>query len=168
VSVRAFVGLGSNLGDRLENLRKMVNLLDHLDRTSVVRSSRVYLTEPVGPPQPDYLNAVVELRTDLSARELLDGCLAAEAELGRVRAERWGPRTIDADVLLHADARIDQPGLVVPHPRMFERGFVLVPLLELEPDLPGLDLATWRPVVGAVEGVRPYAPPLATPRTVSA
>jgi 2-amino-4-hydroxy-6-hydroxymethyldihydropteridine diphosphokinase len=157
VSVRAFVGLGSNLGDRLENLGKMVELLDRLDRTSFVRSSRVYLTEPVGPPQPDYLNAVVELRTELSARELLDGCLAAEAELGRERTERWGPRTIDADVLLYGRHRIDEPGLVVPHPRMFERGFVLVPLLELEPSLPGRDLASWRPDDGAV---RPFAPPL--------
>jgi 2-amino-4-hydroxy-6-hydroxymethyldihydropteridine diphosphokinase len=166
VAVPAYLGLGSNLGDRLANLQRAVDLL--ADRTGVelLRSSRVYETEPVGPPQPDYLNAVVEVRTELEPRELLDACLGVEAELGRVRDERWGPRTIDVDILVYDEREIDEPDLVVPHPRMHERGFVLVPLRELEPDpmLPGgrsVESLRLRP--DAIVGVHLHAPPLRVP-----
>lgn len=164
MSTRAFLGLGSNLGDRLANLQSAVDLLDAAQGIRVVRSSRVYETAPVGPPQPDYLNAVVEVDTDLGARALLEACLNVERRLGRVRGERWGPRSIDVDVLTYGEASIDQPGLTVPHPRMHERAFVLAPLLELvaDPPLPGgRRIATLRVAPGDLAGVRPIAPPLA-------
>jgi len=160
---RAYLGLGSNLGERLENLRRAVALLGERG-LSVLRSSRVYESDPVGgPPQPDYLNAVIEAETDGSARELLDACLGAEREMGRERGERWGPRVIDIDVLTFGDEHIDEPGLEVPHPRMHERAFVLVPLLELDadPPLPGdRTVATLRLGASSLGGVRPFAPPL--------
>jgi 2-amino-4-hydroxy-6-hydroxymethyldihydropteridine diphosphokinase len=157
----AYLGLGSNLGDRLENLRRAVALL--WDRgIRVVRSSRVYETEPVGgPPQPEYLNAVVEIEVDGSARELLDECLAAEDAMGRERTERWGPRIIDVDVLTFGDETIDEPGLRVPHPRMHERAFVLIPLVELDPDPPlpgGRRVGDVR--LDGLGTVRLHAPPL--------
>jgi len=161
--VSAYLALGSNLGDRLETLQRAVDLMDARPGIDVVRSSRVYETEPVGPPQPAFLNAVVEVRTDLEPHELLRETQAVEDELGRVRAERWGPRTIDVDVLTFDEREIDEPELVVPHPRMHERGFVLVPLGELEPDpmLPGeRKLSALRLPPDAVLGVRPFAPPL--------
>jgi 2-amino-4-hydroxy-6-hydroxymethyldihydropteridine diphosphokinase len=162
--VRAFLALGSNLGDRLEHLRRAAGLLGDRGDVRFVRSSRVYETAPVGPPQPDYLNAVIEVETTLGARDLLRACLDVEAAMGRVRAERWGPRVIDVDVLTFGDERIDEPDLVVPHPRMHERAFVLVPLLELTPDpmLPGgLRVADLRAADDAVSDVRAVAPPLA-------
>jgi len=167
VAVSAYLALGSNLGDRLDTLRRAIDLLEARPGVEVVRSSRVYETEPVGPPQPEYLNAVIEVRTDLEPRELLDACLAVEAELGRVRGERWGPRTLDVDLLTYDELTVDEPDLTIPHPRMHERGFVLVPLGELEPDpmLPGgRSLATLRVPPDAVMGVRPFAPPLRTDR----
>ena len=163
MTTSAYLGLGSNLGDRLEHLREAVRLLGAEPTVEVVRSSRVYETEPVGPPQPAYLNAVIEVRTDGTARELLEACRRVEDALGRVRAERWGPRTIDVDVLIFDEETIDEPDLVVPHPRMHERGFVLVPLGELEADpmLPGgRKLAKLRLAPDVVLGVRPFAPPL--------
>lgn len=137
--------------------------LDARPGIDVVRSSRVYETDPVGPPQPSYLNAVLEIRTELEPRELLEACLSVEAELGRERGERWGPRTLDVDVLTYDERTIEEPGLVVPHPRMHERGFVLVPLAELDADpmLPGgRRLAGLRPGPDDVLGVRVVAPPL--------
>ena len=163
MAVSAYLALGSNLGDRLETLQRAVELMDARLRIQVVRSSRVYETEPLGPPQPAYLNAVVEVLTDLEPRELLKETQAVEDELGRVRGERWGPRTIDVDVLTFDEREIDEPELVVPHPRMHERGFVLVPLGELDPDpmLPGeRKLSALRLPPDAVLGVRPFAPPL--------
>lgn len=165
--VRAFIGLGSNLGDRLRNLQRAVDLLSGSDAVTVTRSSRVYETDPLGgPPQPDYLNAVIEVDTDLSARELLRTGMGVEIDLGRVRDERWGPRTIDVDLLTYGDERIEEPDLEVPHPRMHERGFVLVPLGELDADPPlpgGRRLAELRIDPGAVLGVRPFAAPLRVP-----
>ncbi|HZD17911.1 MAG TPA: 2-amino-4-hydroxy-6-hydroxymethyldihydropteridine diphosphokinase [Actinomycetota bacterium] len=161
-----YLGLGSNLGDRLENLRAAVRLLAEQPGIAVVRSSRVYETEPVGPPQPRYLNAVLEIRTKLDPHRLLEACQAVEHQLGRVRAERWGPRTIDVDVLTVDELVVDEPDLVIPHPRMHERGFVLVPLGELEPEpmLPGgRRLAELRLAPDAVLGVRPFGPPLEAP-----
>jgi 2-amino-4-hydroxy-6-hydroxymethyldihydropteridine diphosphokinase len=137
---RAFLGLGANLGDRLANLQRAADLLGRKGGIAIVASSRVYATEPVGgPPQPGYLNAVIEARTTRSPRSLLDACLEVERAMGRERAERWGPRVIDVDVLTYGRERVDEPGLQIPHPRMHERGFVLFPLLELTeaPPLPG-------------------------------
>jgi len=135
LSVRAFLGLGSNLGDRRRFLRRAVATL----RTygDVVAVSPLYETEPVGGPegQGEYLNIVVELRTQASARELLERCRRLEREAGRVRSVRFGPRTLDADVLLVGSEHVADPDLVVPHPRMFERRFVLAPLADLAPEL---------------------------------
>lgn len=129
---RAFLALGSNLGDRWGYLRAAVAALP-----DVVAVSPVYETAPVGGPdgQGAFLNCVVELDTERSPRELLELCRRLEADAERVRVERWGPRTLDVDVLLVGDQRVDEPDLVVPHPRMWERSFVLVPLHDLAPDL---------------------------------
>ena len=136
--MRAFLGLGSNLGDRWATLRAAVAALP-----DVVAVSPVYETEPVGGPpgQPPYLNLVVELDTDRTPRDLLEEAHRLEAAAGRVRTDRWGPRTLDVDVLLVGDLVVDEPDLVVPHPRMAERAFVLAPLADLAPDLvpPGGD-----------------------------
>jgi 2-amino-4-hydroxy-6-hydroxymethyldihydropteridine diphosphokinase len=133
--VRAYIGLGSNLGDREENVRRALELLEDL---GAVRSSTVRETDPIGiTEQPKFLNAVAELDTDLPAGELLQRLLAIERELGRDREHelRWGPRTIDLDLLLYGAATIDEPGLTVPHPRLAKRRFVLEPLHELDPQL---------------------------------
>jgi len=168
VPTRAFLGLGSNLGDRLATLQRAVDLLGAEPGVRAVASSRVWETVPVGgPPQPDYLNVVLEVETDLDAHGLLGAANRVEAALGRTRDVRWGPRTIDVDVLLVGDAIVDGPDLVVPHPRMLERAFVLLPLLELEPDpvLPdGTRVLDVRLGPDAADGVRPVAPPLAVPR----
>lgn len=161
---RAFIGLGSNLGDRLANLAAAVAGLRER-RVEVLRSSRVYASAPVGGPagQGDYLNAVVEVATDGDARALLQTCLEVEDALGRVRVERWGPRTIDLDVLTFDRREIDAPDLVVPHPRMHERMFVLAPLLELDADpmLPGgRRVGAMRLGAATISDVRPWAPPL--------
>lgn len=167
MGARAYVGLGSNLGDRLSNLQQAVELLAAQADLRVVRSSRVYESDPIGgPSQPGYLNAVIEVDTDRPPRELLDVCRAVEDALGRVRAERWGPRTIDIDVLTYGDETIDEPDLAVPHPRMHERAFVLLPLAELDadPPLPGRRrFSTLRTGPDAVLGARPFAPPLELP-----
>ena len=127
MGARAFLGLGTNLGDRLANLQRAVDLLAATSGIRVVRSSRVYETAPVGPPQPDFLNAVIEVDTDLEPHDLLAAAAAVERALHRVRDVRWGPRTIDVDVLTYDDQMIDTPDLTVPHPRMHERGFVARP-----------------------------------------
>jgi 2-amino-4-hydroxy-6-hydroxymethyldihydropteridine diphosphokinase len=164
VSTTSYLALGANLGDRLANLQRAVDELAATPGIRVVRSSRVYETEPVGgPEQPEYLNAALEVETDLAPHDLLEACLAVEGAMGRVRDERWGPRPIDVDVLTFGTETIDEPDLTVPHPRMHERGFVLVPLAELDADPPvpeGRRLATLRLMPGAVLGVRPFAPPL--------
>lgn len=162
-TVRAYLGLGSNLDDRLSNLLRSVELLNAFADISVVRSSRVYETVAVGPPQPDYLNAVVEAETSRPPRTLLDACLAVEREMGRDRGLRWGPRVIDVDLLTYAEETIEEPGLTVPHPRMHERAFVLAPLLELDadPTLPGgRSLGALRLGPAALLDVRPFAPAL--------
>jgi 2-amino-4-hydroxy-6-hydroxymethyldihydropteridine diphosphokinase len=129
--VRAFLGLGSNLGDRRAHLWGAVDALP-----DVVAVSPVYETDPVGgPDQGTYLNLVVELDTELTPRQLLELAGELEDAAHRVREERWGPRTLDVDVLWVEGATVDEPDLVVPHPRMWERRFVLAPLRDLAPDL---------------------------------
>jgi 2-amino-4-hydroxy-6-hydroxymethyldihydropteridine diphosphokinase len=136
---RVFFGLGSNLGDRRRYLTEAVASLP-----DVVAVSPVYESAPVGgpPKQSAYLNVVVELVSDLTPRELLGVCHRLESAAGRVRLERWGPRTLDVDILWIEGVTIDEPDLEVPHPRMVERDFVLLPLRDLAPDLvpPG-----WQP-----------------------
>ena len=140
--MKAFVALGSNLGDRLEHLRAAVNALEALPTTHVKASSRIFETEPVGGPdqQGAYLNAVVQLETRLKPQTLLERLLEIERSRGRVRITRWGPRTLDLDVLLYGTQIIHEDHLTVPHPRLHERAFVLEPLHDLAPDLevPGL------------------------------
>jgi 2-amino-4-hydroxy-6-hydroxymethyldihydropteridine diphosphokinase len=127
----AYVGLGANLGDREATIRAAVAALP-----GVVAVSSLRETDPVGKTdQPEFLNGVAALETALSPRELLDVLLAVERSLGRERRERWGPRTIDLDLLLYGNAVIDEPGLTVPHPRLHERRFTLEPLVELDPEL---------------------------------
>lgn len=140
---RAFVGLGSNQGDSRRLLERAWTALGGLPQTAVVRRSQVYRTAPVGDPdQPDFLNAVVEIETALEPTALLQSLQRIECDLGRIRepGRRWGPRTIDLDLLLFGHAVVREQDLTVPHPRMGERAFVLEPLAELAPDLeiPGL------------------------------
>lgn len=130
-TVRSFIGLGSNLGDRREILTRAVR--DIPDKSAV---SGLYETAPIGgPSQGAFLNLVVELHTTVSPYELLTICQQLEASAGRVRKERWGPRTLDVDVLLHGDLTLNDPELTIPHPRMKERAFVLFPLADLAPEL---------------------------------
>jgi 2-amino-4-hydroxy-6-hydroxymethyldihydropteridine diphosphokinase len=132
--VRAFVGLGSNLGEREAMIRAALEELSHLPDSTLERASSLYDTEPVGETeQPNFLNAVAELETELSARQLLWNLLLIEKRLGRVRTRRWGPRSIDLDLLLYGDEVLDEPDLRVPHPELLHRSFVLVPLVELDP-----------------------------------
>jgi 2-amino-4-hydroxy-6-hydroxymethyldihydropteridine diphosphokinase len=131
---RAYFGIGTNLGDRLAHLQLAVDALAAAEGVHVVAVSPVYETDPVGgPEQPDYLNAVVAVDTASTPRALLELAHAVESAADRVRTVHWGPRTLDVDVLLVGDERIDEPDLVVPHPRMEERAFVLVPLADLDP-----------------------------------
>jgi 2-amino-4-hydroxy-6-hydroxymethyldihydropteridine diphosphokinase len=156
---RAYLGLGSNLGDRGAWLQGAVDGLAATDGITVAAVSPVYETDPVGgPEQPEYLNAVVAVDTDLSPRQLLEVAQRLEDEAGRVREERWGPRTLDVDVLLVGEEDVDEPDLVVPHPRLYERAFVMVPLADVDPML-----APWVPAGEA--GVRPSAVVLAQPQT---
>jgi 2-amino-4-hydroxy-6-hydroxymethyldihydropteridine diphosphokinase len=133
--VEAYLGIGSNLGDRWAYLRTAIVGLDELDAGVVV--SPVYETAPVGGPagQAPYLNCVARIDTELSPRELLGVAQRLEAEAGRVREERWGPRTLDVDILIYEGFTSDDPELVVPHPRMHERAFVLAPLEDLAASL---------------------------------
>jgi 2-amino-4-hydroxy-6-hydroxymethyldihydropteridine diphosphokinase len=134
--MRAYVGVGSNLGDRWGNLARAARALRAEPRVALFRASRVWDTAPVGPPQPRYLNAVLELETALPARALLAALLRVERGVGRRRGGvRWSARTLDLDLLLYGDARLDERGLTVPHPRLTERRFVLAPLAELSPEL---------------------------------
>ncbi len=148
---RAFLGLGSNLGDRRAELKAAVATLG--ESGDLVAVSPLYETEPVGGPEGQglYLNLVVELATSDSPRRLLERCAALETAAGRVRTVRHGPRTLDADVLWVEGHEVDEPDLVVPHPRMGERRFVLCPLADLAPDL--VPEATLRHAGGAVRQV---------------
>lgn len=132
-----YIGLGANLGDRERTIRTALDRLDANPAVEILRVSSLRETEPVGyADQPRFLNGVAALETTLGPRELLDLMLAVERDLGRTReGPRFGPRTIDLDLLLHGQEVVDEPGLRVPHPRMAERAFVLEPLAELDPAL---------------------------------
>lgn len=131
-----WLGLGSNMGDRLASLKFSVQSLRRSKDTSLVSVSSVYETEPVGfCNQAWFYNAVVHVRTQVSPEALLAVCMDIEQQAGRVRLVRWGPRSLDLDILVFGTQIIDQPNLVIPHPRLAERLFVLAPLSELNPDL---------------------------------
>ena len=159
---RALVALGSNLGDRAGHLLGAVAALARRPEVRLAGLSRIYETEPVGPAgQGPYLNAVLAVETGLGPLELLEVLLAIERAHGRVRRKRWGPRTLDLDLLDFGGRVLERPGLSLPHPRLHERAFVLVPLAEVAPD--------WRhPLLGATaaellakldrSGVRPWKP----------
>jgi 2-amino-4-hydroxy-6-hydroxymethyldihydropteridine diphosphokinase len=135
-SARAFVGLGANLGDPEAQVRRAFAALAELPRTRLLAASSLYRSAPVGVvAQLDFVNAVAELETALAARALLDALLAEEKRFGRRREFPKAPRTLDLDLLLYGDRVIAEPGLVVPHPRMHERAFVLAPLAEIAPDI---------------------------------
>jgi 2-amino-4-hydroxy-6-hydroxymethyldihydropteridine diphosphokinase len=135
VTHRAYLGVGTNLGDRLAHLQAAVDGLSTTEGIRVVAVSPVYETDPVGgPEQSEFLNAVVAVDTVLSPHELLAVAQRLEQEAHRVRVVRWGPRTLDVDVLAVGELRVDTPDLVVPHPRIGDRAFVLVPLADLDPE----------------------------------
>ena len=134
--MRAYVALGANIGDREQTMRRALDLLDADPELEVVAVSRFRETAPVGVvDQPPFLNAAAAIETALGPRELLGRLLVVERSLGRRRGARWGPRTIDLDLLVHGDLVVDEEGLHVPHPRLHERRFVLEPLADLAPAL---------------------------------
>jgi len=139
--IKAYIGLGSNLDDPQLQLKKAIIAMEMMPSTSVVKTSSFYRSKPVGPQdQPDYINAVVELDTELSAPVLLDYLQAIENEQGRERKIKWGARTLDLDILLFGDEIINDGRLQVPHVEMHNRGFVLLPLNEISSDcmIPGV------------------------------
>ena len=134
-SVRAFVGLGANLGDPESQVRLAITALGQLPKTQLVAASSLYRSAPVGvSPQPDFINAVACIETRLTARQMLEELITTEARFGRERPFPGAPRTLDLDLLLYGDQTIEEPGLLVPHPRMHERAFVLLPLAEIAAD----------------------------------
>jgi len=134
--VTCYLGLGSNLGDRMANLAEARRRLGQVPVIKIVRTSSICETAPVGPQdQPDFFNQVVQAEVACSARRLLGHIHRIEQEMGRVRTRRWGERVIDIDILLYGDETIDEPDLQVPHPQMLVRQFVLVPLAEIAPEL---------------------------------
>lgn len=139
--MKVFIGLGSNLADPEHQIRTAITALDQLPQTYVSEVSSLYTSPPMGPQdQPDYINAVLSLETELSAHVLLDHLQAIEQQHGRVRQRHWGERTLDLDILLFGQQQIEDDRLIVPHPGMADRAFVLYPLAEIAPDcvIPGL------------------------------
>jgi len=162
-AVRAYVGLGSNLGDRAANLWEAARRLARIDGGRLVAQSPLYETEPVGPvPQGWFLNAAVALDVRLDAIAVLRELKRIEREMGRRPSERWGPRLIDLDLLLYGSESISTDGLVVPHPEMWRRRFVLAPLSELPLDLP-LQTRVQEALLSLPDGetARPYQPSVA-------
>lgn len=156
----AYISLGSNMGDKVESLKQAVTLLQSHDLIEVTKVSSIYDTDPVGYEDQDvFMNIVVEISTQLTPMELLVACQAIEQELKRVRIIRWGPRTMDLDIILYGEEVIETPTLSIPHPRMHERGFVLVPLAEIAPTvrqpIQNLTIAQLLQSVGS-DGVRVY------------
>jgi 2-amino-4-hydroxy-6-hydroxymethyldihydropteridine diphosphokinase len=131
----AYIGVGSNIGDRVRNISAAAHFLCSLTGITLERTSSLYETAPVGPGQRDFINAVLKIRTSLSPVALLDALKEIEKKMGRKAGKRWGPRVIDLDLLLYGKTLVSAPGLTVPHPEMANRRFVLVPLAELAPGL---------------------------------
>ena len=160
-AAHVYVGLGSNLGDRVANLEAAMERLAQEPGVRLLRRSAVYETEPVGVlDQPWFANAVVEIESELRPRELLAVLKGIERDLGRRPTRRWGERLIDLDLLLYGDERVDEPDLVVPHPELWRRLFVLVPLAELAPALRAPDGRSIREVIASLadaQGVRSLA-----------
>jgi 2-amino-4-hydroxy-6-hydroxymethyldihydropteridine diphosphokinase len=155
----AFISLGSNIGDRFSYLQDAMEMITSYDKVNMVNYSSIYETDPVGYEEQDlFLNMVIQVETELSPFELLELCLETEQELGRKRLIKWGPRTIDLDILLYNQENIESEKLTVPHPRIQERAFVMIPLLEIKPDiaLPALDmpLRVWAEEIPDKKGVR--------------
>jgi len=143
---RAYLSLGGNIGEPAKAMAAALKLLDSDEHTTVAAVSSLYRTPPWGKTdQPDFINAAAALDTSLTPRALIDLCLASERALKRERLERWGPRIIDIDILTFGDLTVDEPGLQIPHPRMLERAFVLVPLAEIAPAsrVAGKSVANW-------------------------
>ena len=156
---RVYLSLGGNLGDPAHAMGEALRMLDADASTEMVAVSSLYRTPPWGnTDQPDFLNAAAEIHTTRSPRELLELCLEAEKKLKRVRAERWGPRLVDIDILVFGDRTIHEQGLDIPHPRMLERAFVLVPLAEIAPDFSvGGETLSERLAVADVTGIEKLA-----------
>ncbi|WP_293329659.1 2-amino-4-hydroxy-6-hydroxymethyldihydropteridine diphosphokinase [Microcoleus sp. CAWBG58] len=133
-STKCAIALGSNLGDSLATLKSAIATLNHTPGIAVKSHSSWYQTAPVGPPQPDYINACAILEVTLQPQQLLTTLLEIEKKFNRIRREKWGPRTLDLDLLLYDDLILETPTLTLPHPRMTQRAFVLVPLVEIAPD----------------------------------
>jgi 2-amino-4-hydroxy-6-hydroxymethyldihydropteridine diphosphokinase len=155
----AFISLGSNIGNRYDYLSKAIEYLTKHPKIQLVNTSSVYETDPVGYEDQDlFLNMVIEIQTEWSPLELLDFCLKVELELGRKREIVWGPRTIDLDILLYNQENIKSEKLIIPHPRMLERNFVMIPLSEIKPDIiiPNIEkpLDAWIKELANKEGVR--------------
>jgi 2-amino-4-hydroxy-6-hydroxymethyldihydropteridine diphosphokinase len=131
--IGAAIALGSNLGDSLTILESALKILAQIPEITLDSHSSWYRTAPIGPPQPDYLNGCALLKVQFTPEDLLDTLLAVEQKFGRLRRERWGPRTLDLDLLLFEDLILETPKLQIPHPRMRERAFVLAPLAEIAP-----------------------------------
>ncbi|MBC1471320.1 2-amino-4-hydroxy-6-hydroxymethyldihydropteridine diphosphokinase [Listeria seeligeri] len=149
---KAFLSIGTNIGERLDNLNNAVSGLAAVEQIKIINVSSVYETDAVGyEDQAAFLNIVVEIETSLAPVELLDFCLALELELGRVRLFKWGPRLIDIDILLYEDVKLDTEKLKIPHPYMKERAFVMIPLIEISPDKANIQV---NQVVLAEQGVR--------------
>lgn len=131
-----YLGLGSNLGDKLEFITNAINQISKFKNTEIIKTSSMITTKPYGKTdQPDFINCIIELDTEILPDELLKKCLDIENQLGRIRKEKWGPRTIDIDLLFYEDKVIDTELLVLPHPQLHKREFVLTSLNELCPDL---------------------------------
>ena len=134
--MKAFIGIGSNLGEKERNIRRAVDEIAVMPFTKLITVSSLYDSEPVGEvEQGNFVNAVALVETDLPARRLLWNLMLIEQRMGRVRTIRWGPRTIDLDIVLYGKNIVEEDGLVIPHPELEKRAFVLIPLLEIEPDL---------------------------------
>ncbi|WP_236144598.1 2-amino-4-hydroxy-6-hydroxymethyldihydropteridine diphosphokinase [Nostoc sp. CMAA1605] len=131
---KSAIALGSNIGDSLTNLAAAIAELVTIAGIELIAQSSWYRTKAVGPPQPDYINGCIILQVTMTPQQLIATLLATEQKFGRVRQERWGPRSLDLDILLYDDLIINAPNLQIPHPRMHERAFVLVPLAEIAPD----------------------------------
>ena len=131
---RAVIGLGGNIGSVLENLNQAIAVLDQTPGITVTHCSSWYQSHPVGPPQPDFINGCALLDVTLSPQGLLNSLLAIEQHFGRIRKERWGPRTLDLDLIFYGNQRLNLPSLQIPHPQFHLRPFVLVPLAEIAPE----------------------------------